>query len=194
MSASKSSFNVRFTLWRAISEPMHRFLATADDSWRLNKLAELGVVSVTGALSASVISTAISWPAMSEAPWTTQSLYYSALVLSLASIAAASQQSIILYRIGGHDDGLQKLRKLLRKPGSADPKPLQVYIWQMPIMLLNIAVSLFLVGLFILIWDCARQDSSWNRDTTIAFIASLAGLFALVNYLLSAGALYCDTS
>ncbi|KAH7000322.1 hypothetical protein EDB80DRAFT_723711 [Ilyonectria destructans] len=190
MTPPKRSFINRFGPWRAASDSIQDFLSNPNDKWMTSKLAELTVVNITGALVASVVSGALSWPAVDNAPWTTKALFYSTLILSLASISAATQQSIALYRIGGNDSGLEVLQNLLKRRGSQNASRLQAYTWQMPVMLLNVGIFLFLLGLMILIWNRAAQDLTWDQHSKIAFVASLAGLFALVNYIVGAISLY----
>ncbi|KAF2629942.1 hypothetical protein BU25DRAFT_307513, partial [Macroventuria anomochaeta] len=162
--------------------------------WRDGKLSELNAVNVTAALIAAVVSAAFSWPTISESPWTARAVLYASLILSLSTVASASQQSIALYRYGAHPQGLEMLQEMLAskkrdRPASTASK-LQTYVWQMPVMLLNISISLLIVGLFILIWDRAAQVVDWTDDMKIALVTSIVGIFALVNYVVGAVALY----
>ncbi|EUC44639.1 hypothetical protein COCMIDRAFT_76143, partial [Bipolaris oryzae ATCC 44560] len=135
--------------------------------WRSSKLSELTVVIITGALIAGVVSSAFSWPTINDAPWTAKALLYSALILSLTSISIGTQQSIALYRIGGHEDGLETLQALLKSPRGKNASKLQLYIWQVPVMMLNIAILVFLIGLMVLIWARAAEQPSWDQDMRV---------------------------
>ncbi|EXA53642.1 hypothetical protein FOVG_01380 [Fusarium oxysporum f. sp. pisi HDV247] len=194
----------RVAPWHIASESIQDFVGEAHvvppEQWRKSILSELTVVNITvsvkearlkritsinsrqGALIAAVVSSAFSWPTIDDSPWTTRALFYSALILSLVSVSAGSQQSIALYRLGGHDIGLTTLRTLLKGSGKQGASKLQLYVWQMPIMLLNVSILLFVIGLMILIWDRAAMQSSWDQDPKIALVASIAGLYALINY------------
>ncbi|KAK6340649.1 hypothetical protein TWF696_008973 [Orbilia brochopaga] len=162
--------------------------------WRRAKVAELGAVNVVGALIAAVVSSAFTWPATTQAPWTVLATFYSALILSLVAVSTGSQQSIALYRLGESKNALKKLQELLSCTTDATavrrPTSMQKYLWQIPVMLLNVSVLVFLVGLVILIWERAADMPSWDDDMKIAFVASLAGVFGLGNYLVGMFLLY----
>lgn len=52
------------------------------------------------------------------------------------------------------------------------PSRLQVYVWQMPVMLLNVSITLLIVGLFILIWDRVAQTVDWTGDMKVSRLAT----------------------
>lgn len=184
---------MRFTPWQVQSEPLNHLFSLHDDDeiakwttrWSNEKIAELSVVSVTvspppqlcvnmraedyikGALIAAVIAGAFSWTRSTEIPWTSQAVWYSSLILALASVSTASQQSIGLYRLGSHPEGLRKLRILLGGPNQNRPRKSQLYIWQVAVMSLNVSVLLFLIGLAILLWDLALTSSTRATDTKV---------------------------
>ncbi|KAI1124843.1 hypothetical protein F5Y10DRAFT_248379 [Nemania abortiva] len=201
MSGLKLNILARLMPWRVESEAIRHFLEDESNGnkWRDSKLSELTVVNITGALIASVVSSVFSWSTIEHAPWTAKALFYSTLFMSLTSVAAGSQQSIALYRLGGHEEGLKLLKKLLSNSPTSDneknsrkvkPSAIQLYVWQMPIMVLNVSISLFLIGVAIVVWDRAAQQPSWNDDTKIAFVASLAGFCALTNYIMGSFFIY----
>jgi hypothetical protein len=153
--------------------------------WPKAKLSELGIVNVVvsndtnslsvatgrsrkqGALIAAVVSSAFTWPAAADAPWTVLATFYGALILSLSAVSTGSQQSIALYRLGTSKKRLRQLQRLLettRKTNAHKGRRLQQYLWQVPIMLLNVSILVFLIGLLILIWHRAAQSPSWDRD------------------------------
>ncbi|KAJ6260754.1 hypothetical protein Dda_4983 [Drechslerella dactyloides] len=199
----KRSVTLSLLPWQVDSDAMKDFLEIKlppnptvlemehASQWRKSKVAELGVVNVVGALVAAVVGSAFTWPATTDAPWTVLATFYGSLILSLVAIATGSQQSIALYRLGESQSALEKLQKLLRS--KKDPSKLssaQRYLWQVPVMLLNVSVLVFLVGLMILIWERAAVMPSWDDDMKVAFVASLAGIFGLANYVLGMFLLY----
>ena len=99
-------------------------------------------------------------------------MFYSALILALVSVVAGSQQSILLHRIGGHSQGFSALRLLLQGKLTnhvMQPSKIQLYVWQLPIMLHNVSVLLFIIGLMILIWDLAAIRPAWDQDMKVSF-------------------------
>lgn len=114
------------------------------------------------------MSAAFSWPTINDAPWTVKAVLYSTLIIALCSVASGAQQTITLNRYGKHPDGLRALQKLLesaRKPGKA--RLLQLYVWQLPVMLLNISIALLVIGIIILMWARAANSPSWDDDMKV---------------------------
>jgi hypothetical protein len=159
---------------------------TADPilAWTKARTSELDVVNITvrplciyylilnftnlsqSALIAAVISGAFSWPTIEAAPWTSKGCFYSAIILALTAIFTGSQQSIALHRIGGRS--ASRLRQHLN-----DRKDIHLvaYVWQIPVMMLNISIWMLLVGLLILIWDRAASSKIWGGDTKVDLLA-----------------------
>jgi hypothetical protein len=106
------------------------------------------------ALISGVFASAFSWYNITPQPDIVRGLWYSGLVLSLLSITIAMQQSVALYRLGSNREGLIKLQALLsyKVSGAAKPRYLQIYVWQTPVMLLNVSILLFLIGLLTLVY------------------------------------------
>lgn len=106
------------------------------------------------ALISGVFASAFSWYNITPQPDIVKGLWYSGLLLSLLSITIAMQQSVALYRLGSNRGGLIKLRTLLsyKVSGAFKPRYLQIYVWQTPVMLLNVSISLFLIGLITLVY------------------------------------------
>lgn len=78
--------------------------------------------------------------------------------MTLTSICLATQQGVALNRISGYVNSLERLRAMLgtdSSPASTSTTPHwdQLYVWQTPIMLLNVSVILFIVGLIIMVFD-----------------------------------------
>jgi len=108
--------------------------------------------TVTGALGWSQV------PSSPLPPWITKASWYSCLIFALTAVSSATQQSLSLYRLGCYDDCLSRLRHILgREHRKADGSTFwtvrwtQLMVWQIPVMLLNFAILLFLFGLVVLL-------------------------------------------
>ena len=126
------------------------------------------------ALTSSVVAGAFSWISIPNAPWTTRAVWYSSLAMALISITTSTQQSILLHRMGSHTEGLDRLQDLLRSRNAvagvpAKPRPTQLYVWQIPVNLLNISIILFLIGLAIQIsaMALARDSKTWTDEKKV---------------------------
>ncbi len=112
---------------------------------------------------AAVVSAAFSWQPFEQIPWATAGLWHGALLMNLTSICLATQQGVSLNRLSGYGDGLSRIRRMLgsRADGLANsiavPYWDQLYVWQTPIMLLNVSIVLFIVGVVIKLFD-----NLWN--------------------------------
>jgi hypothetical protein len=90
----------------------------------------------------------------------------------MAAITTAGVHSAGLHRLGCHPEWHAKLRRTLGAPVKDDPtrwRPhaLQPIMWQTPGFMLKLAITCFLVGLTILIWDAAeRSGLRWSSDDT----------------------------
>lgn len=117
---------------------------------------------------------AFSWTSIPNAPWTTRAVWYSSLIMALISITTSTQQSILLHRMGSHTEGLDRLQGLLRSGNAvagvpAKPRPMQLYIWQIPVNLLNVSIILFLIGLAIHLFAMAltRDSRTWTDEKKV---------------------------
>ena len=126
------------------------------------------------ALTSSVVAGAFSWISIPNAPWTTRAVWYSSLAMALISITTSTQQSILLHRMGSHTEGLDRLQDLLRSRKAvagvpAKPRPTQLYVWQIPVNLLNISIILFLIGLAIQVsaMAFARDSKTWTDEKKV---------------------------
>ena len=119
-----------------------------------------------------MIASAFTWPSLQTNTWAIQAIWYSGLVFSLTSIAAATQQSLALYRLAVLPDGLAKIREMPCKDdpdasGRFQPRYSQLYVWQAPLLLLNSSIYLFIAGLAVLLWNPSRlQGYKWDTDET----------------------------
>lgn len=136
--------------------------------------------SLQSALVTGTIASAFSWYSVASDPWTTEACWASAMVMARTAISLASQQTIGLSRLCSCEDGWLKVRHLL---GKSNPdygeslrqhhrhsqcrvkmKTSQLWMWQTPVMLANIAILLFVIGLMIAIFARAVQSQGdWTK-------------------------------
>lgn len=131
-----------------------------------------------------MIASAFSWLTAPKNPYPTTILWLCGLVLAVTSISAAAQQSIALSRLNSHPEGLRQIRRQLGGPvslrSSTDrgevvgrnvawkPSLLQVYVWQVPVMMLNFSILMFLAGLGWSVWDAAlKKGPTWEEDIKV---------------------------
>ncbi|KFY18494.1 hypothetical protein V493_08562 [Pseudogymnoascus sp. VKM F-4281 (FW-2241)] len=141
--------------------------------WVRAKLDELSFVGLTSALISALFAAAFSWYNITLQPYTVRAVWYSGLLLSLAGISSAMQQSIALHRLSSNTNGLERVRNLLgySEGGTWKARHLQIFMWQSAVMLLNVAIFLFILGLFIAILSGAR-DGTEDYRTVAAFIVA----------------------
>ncbi len=125
------------------------------------------------ALVSGVVATGFSWPNAAVASWTVKAIWYSSLVFALTSITVATQQAIALHRLSSHPKGPVMIRKLLSRDGQdtlgrqVEPQLWQLYIWQIPVSLLNGSVYFFVAGLAVLLWNAGRLvNLNWAKGDT----------------------------
>ncbi|KIW85890.1 hypothetical protein Z517_01283 [Fonsecaea pedrosoi CBS 271.37] len=159
-------------------DPIQKLVTAAKDddrrqltrNWRESKLAELNYVGLTSALVTSAFASAIGWQTVNLIPYVL-GIWFGGLILVLTSIFIATAQSIAVYRLTTSDEGLDELAGLLgnnpQDPGSSQPRRFQVLAWQMPVMLLNLSITLFLIGLLCQIFNSytmTRKDVKVGSD------------------------------
>jgi Na+(H+)/acetate symporter ActP len=110
------------------------------------------IAAKQGALISGVVAAAFSWASMAQTPWEVHAIWYASLTLSLTAVATATQQAVALSRIICHSHGDEHLRWILARStpeanGDVKPSGLQLYIWQIPLSMLNASIYLFLTGL-----------------------------------------------
>lgn len=88
--------------------------------------------------------------------------------------------------MGGHTEGLDRLQDLLRSrkvvPGvPVKPRPMQLYVWQIPVNLLNVSIVLFLIGLAIQICTVgfARDSKTWTDEKKVKWCFGFEPLIGL---------------
>lgn len=81
-------------------------------------------------------------------------LFLGSLIMVLASIGVANQQSTVLFRLNSNPGGMERLRSSLGQLHGQQWKPskLQVWIWQAPSLLLIVSIFLFGLGINLQIW------------------------------------------
>lgn len=119
---------------------------------------------IQSALTASLVAGSFSWPELDRSPTSkvlelVKAFWFSSLLFSVFSIASAAQLSIALSRISTYRTDLDFTRKMLMTKDQSEnqlsyPK---LYLWQIPSMLLNGSIYLYVLGLAILVykrcWD-----------------------------------------
>jgi hypothetical protein len=121
------------------------------------------------------------------------------------------QQSVALHRLSCSEDGDARILSLFsyKQSGVLKPRLLQIYGWQIPVMLLNISILMFLLGLVVLVFHEAFHGlKDWKVSLMIrlvwpsskyfradylakmAFAFSVVALFGGGNYLFSTVTLY----
>jgi hypothetical protein len=108
-----------------------------------------------GALISGVYASAFSWYNVPPQPWSIKGSWYSGLLFALVSICIATQQSVALHRLSSNEDALIRLCSIFsyNNAGILKPRYTQIYIWQAPVMLLNLSIALFLLGLVVLVYN-----------------------------------------
>ena len=97
---------------------------------------------------------------------------YSSLVLSLLCLSTASQQYVVLGNMSTWSSELEAVFDNLksRSDGDEDSKSRAWYryVWQLPSLLLNISTTLFVLSIFIMIWDLGTGESGWNGNKKVS--------------------------
>lgn len=190
------------TLLLILNEPdghqRHKLIAT----WKENRLADLERINLIGALVAGVITSAFSWPSITQSPWSTRAFWYSGLLFAMAAVTTGGVHSAGLRRLGCHPEWQEKLRETLGTVVDGHghryhwkPRPLQPLIWQTPNFMLKLSITCFLVGLVFFVWDIAIQAGvNWmNDDVKIAIFFTIAVTLCLMLYAMSVFGLFFKT-
>ncbi|KAI1867024.1 hypothetical protein JX265_007600 [Neoarthrinium moseri] len=186
-------FNLSILPWQESMalEPIEQLLnAPAADqaertrAWKDAKVAELSSLAVTSALIAGAVSGSLSWTAVGDLFPPVRGLFLGSLIIVLASISVANQQSTALYRLGCNTSGIERLRNSLGRLEGQQLKAskLQVLIWQVPSLLLIVSIFLFGLGLNLQIWLCFAES---QRHVVVIILSTIALGFASLCYLVS---------
>lgn len=93
--------------------------------------------------------------------------WFSGIVLALASVLTAADQTIRLHRMAAHRDGLALIRQTLRTrdrlEGKFRPRPTQVYAWQLGVLFLAGSVACMMAGLVVLVWTAVVDDAGRGK-------------------------------
>ncbi|KAI0892457.1 hypothetical protein F4806DRAFT_479831 [Annulohypoxylon nitens] len=169
--------------WRTTFEPIELMLNEPDpvkkkqitEKWVKNMESHLNVTIITSSIVSSIMASAFSWASFSEGRGDSacihivKAIWYGAILISVSSIAAASQQITSIHRLNLFPDGYEMIHELLgesiQTPASSiNGRPViklrlsQAFLWQIPVMLLNGSLYLFTVGLCILTyWDFTKS-------------------------------------
>ncbi|KAL8813123.1 MAG: hypothetical protein Q9223_007123 [Gallowayella weberi] len=136
----------------------------------LAKMNTTGVTLDQAALIAGVISSGFSWYNIEGTAWVTRAMWFSGLVLSIASVASSAIHTAAFLRIKCDRDILKRFRRALGRDRKSDEKPwkphvLTPYVLGGPTLYLKLAVLSFIIGLFYEIWRAAvAADLSWHSD------------------------------
>ncbi|KAL8933652.1 MAG: hypothetical protein Q9216_006267 [Gyalolechia sp. 2 TL-2023] len=179
----------RRTLKRILNDEEHR-----DDLLKLfieSELTKMNTTGVTAALVAGVISGSFSWYNIDDTTWVTKSVWYSGLVLAIASVASSAIHTAAFLRMRCSHDVLDRFKVALGKKqkgqGPWQPHILAPYVLGGPTLHLKLAVLMFLVGLFYELWRAAvAADLLWGSDDLkIAVIVTIVGGFVMMTYIFS---------
>ncbi|KAL2812120.1 hypothetical protein BJX63DRAFT_432932 [Aspergillus granulosus] len=159
------------------------------EGWCETKSTELTTVSISGGLTAAVVTQLFAWPeSENPIPELSRICWYSGLILVLTAATLATQQNIALARARASPRGWAYIRNVLNADGekidSTDQKPsrIQLYIWQVPVMMQNFSNLLLVVGILVLVLR--------NESTAIKFSVGAVAIFTGINYLGSTLGLY----
>ncbi|KAF5980228.1 hypothetical protein FCOIX_4934 [Fusarium coicis] len=193
--------SVIFLPWRTNYEIAEHAINTFNQDGQTNawiqrfcesKSNELSNVSVLGSITAAVISTAFTWAPSAPVPATVRGAWYCGLIFALTAVSVATQQNIALIRAKAHPKGFENLRYMLMVAKRTLDLPVtraqalemrnqpiyyQLYLWQVPIMMLNFANLMLAASIVYLV---AKRESA----AVIAWVLA-ATVFAGINYLAS---------
>ncbi|KAK4499144.1 hypothetical protein PRZ48_009656 [Zasmidium cellare] len=187
-----------FQAWLNTSSMIKDFVEAEDpderarrgEKWRLQKQEELKYVGITSALIAGTVSASFSWSNVERAPTITLACWYSALLMILISITTATQQHNTLQKIASRSDSALRLQDLLKRRSApskpATPDFMQHFIWQTPIMLLNIGIPLYIVGLLGLVFSQPLLGEFATQDTiAVKVVFAIAVASTIGSYLVA---------
>ncbi|KAL8926806.1 MAG: hypothetical protein Q9172_001622 [Xanthocarpia lactea] len=173
------------------------------------EIAKMNTTGVTAALIAGVISSGFDWYNIGNTSWVTRAMWFSGLVLAVASVASSAIHTAAFLRMKCERNINERFKQALGNNQTNDkhwhPHALTPYVLGGPTLHLKLAVLAFVIGLFFELWRAAVAAAlSWKSDDLkarcprcsnlrkslmrlfqIAFIATLVGAFVFVNYIFS---------
>ncbi|WDK17083.1 hypothetical protein CGRA01v4_08366 [Colletotrichum graminicola] len=176
------------------------------EKWKDNKLQELNFVGVVAALLANVLTSTGSWPNLlppeTTTPWTVRTCWFCGIAFSLASVLTAADQTIRLHRMAGHRDGLILIRQSLRTKDRVligtewkyQPRKMQVYVWQLAVLLLSGSVLCMMLGMVFLVWSAVIEDVvrgvGFGDNGKVAVIFTVVALATAIIFIVGQATLY----
>lgn len=131
---------------------------------------------IQGGITAAVISTAFTWDPSAPVPATVRGAWYCGLIFALTAVSVAAQQNIALIRAKAHPKGFDNLRYMFMEAKKTLNLPIdrteavaikkqpiyyQLYLWQVPIMMLNFANLVLATSIIYLV---AQTESATVRS------------------------------
>ncbi|KAK1993173.1 hypothetical protein LX36DRAFT_263119 [Colletotrichum falcatum] len=195
-------------------DPLHLLLNHEDESerdrltekWKDNKLQELNFVGVVAALLANVLTSTGSWPNLlppgTTTPWIVRTCWFCGIAFALASVLTAADQTIRLHRMSGHRDGLILMRQSLRTRDRVlvgaewkyRPRKMQVYAWQLGVLLLSGSVLCMILGMVFLVWSAVVEDVvrgvGFGDNGKVAVVFTAVALITAVIFIMGQATLY----
>jgi len=162
--------------------------------WQGELLANLTNIGIVAALIATVIASILVGSAILS--WPVRALCLSALLFDLTSLFIAVLQTMMITSITYDPDAVARLRHSLCHPMSHMPngwphaqerfKPhmLAVCFWNITAILLTVAISLFVIGFNIWIFQAAVREPTWGDDRKIAVFFGVLATFVVAIYLM----------
>ncbi|KAL8788335.1 MAG: hypothetical protein Q9213_001732 [Squamulea squamosa] len=156
-----------------------------------SEIAKMNTTGVTAALIAAVISSGFSWYNIEGTSWVTRAMWFSGLILAIASVASSAIHTAAFLRMKCDRDVTERFKQALGNERTPDsnwhPHALTPYVLGGPTLHLKLSVLTFVIGLFFEIWRAAAAtDLAWKNDNLkIAFFATLVGGFVVINYIFS---------
>ncbi|KAM7192598.1 hypothetical protein V8F20_008807 [Naviculisporaceae sp. PSN 640] len=202
-------------VWKAMAAPISHLLNEPDDDernkltlkWRDQLQTQLNVILITSALIASVVASSFTWPEFEPSTdplgivlTIVKALWYGSLLFSIVAIASAAQLAIALSRIAAYSTDLEFTRRMLASVDPKDPAmpttrvsfP-KLWMWQIPAMLLNWSINLYVLGVVILVYQAACNlvvQHVRGEAAVVLVIFTLALIWSIGNYLFSSVGLY----
>ncbi|KAL8669015.1 MAG: hypothetical protein Q9168_006381 [Polycauliona sp. 1 TL-2023] len=168
-------------------ERQHELIATYIDC----EITKMNTTGVTAALIAGVISSGFDWYNIDDTAWVTRAMWFSGLVLSVASVATSATHTAAFLRIKCSRDVTGSFMTALGNYRDQDkrwhPHALTPYVLGGPTLHLKLGVLTFVVGLFYELWRAAvAADLAWKSgELKIAIITTLVAGFVVINYVMS---------
>jgi hypothetical protein len=120
------------------------YIQAAVSTYKISILSASNNSFLQGAVMFSTVTGALQWPDIDSRYWLGPACWYSSLVLAIAAVILAAQQTILLETLKSNDN-LECYQEHFW--GTTHPRWWLLFAWQAPFMLLNYSIFLFLIGL-----------------------------------------------